>query len=321
MTPGKTPRHRSRPLQARTIWHPLFVRTLQRALPRRYFIIEPEHPLSQEPLRADIVVVRRRRAPLSFRPAVLTDVVALLGEHTLIELKGPTDRLDWTDLCKLSVYSGLYRIERRLPLLRSLRRIMVAPLLSRSFRDEVRRRRGALSALGPGTWEVEGLEHVTYVIETERASDQMIHFFSRPFLREPAAAVAAMSEAERVLVGELFGEIQQFRQDPHVELRYPDFEEAAMSMQKLVDRILEIAPELRFKGMTPEDRMRGLASEDRLRGLAPEERLRGLAPEDFVKGLSPEARDKLRLLLEEDHAAAKPQRKRRPAGRKPRSSK
>jgi hypothetical protein len=263
------------PRRRRTAWHPLFVRALRRAAPRPYFRVDAEFPLSQEPLRLDTVVVRREALPPSFRPPFFEELVTHLGEHTLIELKSATDSCDWTDLLRLLACAALCCIESEVKEPERVRLMAVAPHMTESLREQLGRRRGTATLLGPGTWEVRGMDHLLYCIETEEVSDHVLHVFSRSFLRDPMAVVPLLTVEERAMVIEIFGDVKQFRQDQTARLRYADYDEVAMSLEQFMEALVEkFPPEIRVKGLAPEDRMKGLAPEELIEGLSPEERQR-----------------------------------------------
>lgn len=81
-----------RPAPARiyTAWHPLIVVLLSRVLPEGYYQLLSEFQLAREPLRVDVVIVRRSRPEVPPAPHLLTSVVGDLAEHTLVHFKGPT---------------------------------------------------------------------------------------------------------------------------------------------------------------------------------------------------------------------------------------
>ena len=77
-------KHPPRFSSRRTAWHPLFIRGPRRIFYPPYFGVHAEWPLSQEPLRQDVVVVRKELLPPSHDLPFLGELVPLLGEVTFI---------------------------------------------------------------------------------------------------------------------------------------------------------------------------------------------------------------------------------------------
>src|SRR5258708_17935545 len=106
--------------------------------------------------------------------------------------------------------------------------MVVAPRVTEAFKEVAIQRGGTFVALSAGTWEVRGLGHLLYVIETEEVSDHVLHLFSCSFLRNPFSVLPLLSDAERAMFVELVDEVQQFRRRAWARLRYADCEEVAM---------------------------------------------------------------------------------------------
>ncbi|MBI5514738.1 MAG: hypothetical protein HY909_13265, partial [Deltaproteobacteria bacterium] len=71
----------------RTAWHPLLVVLLRALLPRDAWDVVGEYQLTREPLRIDVVVLRRKHAA-NPPGALLPSLVAGLADHTLVHFKG-----------------------------------------------------------------------------------------------------------------------------------------------------------------------------------------------------------------------------------------
>src|SRR5262249_23741190 len=87
-----------------TAWHPLVVAAIEHTLPPGGYQCLSELQLSREPLRIDIVVVRRTREGTPPPPRLLASVLADLADHTLVHFKGPTDELERDDALMLLAY-------------------------------------------------------------------------------------------------------------------------------------------------------------------------------------------------------------------------
>src|SRR4051794_23203484 len=97
-------RRRSRRVRIYTAWHPLIVVLLSRVLPEGWYQLLSELQLAREPLRVDVVIVRRSRPGAPPAPHLLTSVVSDLADHTLVHFKGPTDELERDDARMLLAY-------------------------------------------------------------------------------------------------------------------------------------------------------------------------------------------------------------------------
>src|SRR6185436_3862510 len=93
----------------RTAWHVLFVAGLSEHGPPGFEVL-PEFVLSREPLRADVVVVRRRReGPARDDEAeTLRDFWPYVRHTALIEFKSPGRPLRPGGVAKLFGYGGQY---------------------------------------------------------------------------------------------------------------------------------------------------------------------------------------------------------------------
>jgi hypothetical protein len=116
-----------------TAWHPLVVVAIEHTLPQGWYQCLSEFQLSREPLRIDVVVVRRLREGTPPPPRLLASVLADLAEHTLVHFKGPTDELERDDALMLLAYALQYLVVAAVesPALVALR--VVAPRLTRRF--------------------------------------------------------------------------------------------------------------------------------------------------------------------------------------------
>jgi hypothetical protein len=104
------PGPRRPPVRVYTAWHPLLVVLLSRVLPQGWYQLLSEFQLAREPLRVDIVIVRRSRPGDPPAPHLLTSVVGQLADHTLVHFKGPTDELERDDARMLFAYALQYLV-------------------------------------------------------------------------------------------------------------------------------------------------------------------------------------------------------------------
>lgn len=284
-----------------TAWHPPFVVALRAVLSAKAYEIVAELQLNQQPQRID-VVIRLLDAPPPDPGGPLAPLVRHLGPITLVEFKGPSAVLRADDLLVLLGYSYQYRCLHRVlherPCPRGdLHLMVVADHLTQPFRDAVKDEGGRLVEESPGVHVATGLAYSLCVVETSVVGDGVLAIFSQRMTRRPRDLFASLTPDERVVFRMVYSEVKRFQTDHSLALKYEDTEEMTMSLEELMDEMLDDAPkEKLLKHLSPKDLRKGFSPEDLANQLSPEERLRGLSPEDLQQ-LSPEARERLKQLL------------------------
>jgi len=124
-------------------------------------VIEEEVPLSEAPLRADLVMIRTRT------DNVLPYPFDLLGQQTLTEFKGPHDTATEKELETLEIYGLLYRHRHRLPARADLTLWLIASRISGGVSNPAGAFVHELRDIGPGVrgGVLDGFP--TYLIELE----------------------------------------------------------------------------------------------------------------------------------------------------------
>jgi hypothetical protein len=283
------------PGKIRTWWHPLLASLLRWQLGSHYHL-EEEVPVGQKPLQIDILLLQKEQGelPQSARQ-ILAGLVEYLGEFTLLEFKSPSDTLRAGDFQTFLAYALLYRAQNQ-PLLEPgrLHLLVLAPRLTRPYRDELRVLNVTAQQQEPGIWRLQGglAVHPTWVLETEELaglSHPLLTLVSPKFLQDRVATYDALRQGGYTnLVVYLAQQIHQFR------LRGKEFAMQHLGSEDQMEQALRDF----LASLPPGERLEGLSPEERLDGLTPEERLRGLAPEELVRGLTPEDLERLRQLLQ-----------------------
>src|SRR6516165_1955533 len=161
--PGATPG------KIRTWWHPLLASLLRWQLGSHYHL-EEEVPVGQKPLQIDILLLQKEQGelPQSARQ-ILAGLVEYLGEFTLLEFKSPSDTLRAGDFQTFLAYALLYRAQNQ-PLLdpAHLHLLVLAPRLTRPYREELQILGVTAHAQEPGIWRLQGglALHPTWVLES-----------------------------------------------------------------------------------------------------------------------------------------------------------
>jgi hypothetical protein len=91
--------------EAHTSWHPAFVEAIKLELDQYRDILEytPEYQLTKEPLRIDVVIVKKRK-----NVPIKKSIAAMFMGHNLIEYKSPSDYISLEDFYKVYAYACLY---------------------------------------------------------------------------------------------------------------------------------------------------------------------------------------------------------------------
>jgi hypothetical protein len=289
----------------RTAWHPLLVPLLRELLPREGFELQGEFSLTREPMRLDVVVLRKllgARPSFDLFPSLLDD----LRQHTLISFKGPTDVLEADDAALLQVYATLYLVVAAVESAADVGLRLVAPAITPRFKARFIELGGQLLYQGQGLWTGSLGPFSLRLIETERIYEEEhehLWFAFSPSLVQRQRPPEFESH-ERYLYQFLYQQVAQFRAkgDP---LMYKDIDLAKVSIEEDFTLMMQdVPPSIRLSGMTPEQRLAGLAPEQRLAGLTegqsllalPIETLRKL-PESFLQTLSAETQQAIAARL------------------------
>jgi hypothetical protein len=100
-------------------WHPAFVEAIQAELEEYLDVLEfhAEHPLTTEPLRIDVLIVKKR-----VDVVIRKNIARIFREHNIIEYKSPDDYISRSDFQKTQAYAWLYASLHNVPTQNSRRR-------------------------------------------------------------------------------------------------------------------------------------------------------------------------------------------------------
>ena len=93
-------------------WHPAFIEAIQAELEEYRDVLEfyAELPLTTEPLRIDVLIVRKRADVV-----IRKNIARIFREHNIIEYKSPEDYVSRSDFQKVQAYAWLYASRKNLP--------------------------------------------------------------------------------------------------------------------------------------------------------------------------------------------------------------
>jgi hypothetical protein len=255
-----------------------------------HYHLEEEVPVGQKPLQIDILLLHKEQGelPASAR-RLLAGFVEFLGEYTLVEFKSPSDTLRAGDFQTFLAYALLYRAQN-LPLLEPgrLHLVVIAPRLTRPYREELRALGVTPEPQAPGIWRLQGgvVVHPTWVLETE--------------------ALAGLDHPLLTLVSP---RILQDHLATYDMLRRGGYNEMMVYMAQQIHQFQRLGKEFAMQHLGADSELAkvlrdcwlSLSPEERAEGMARmpiEERLAGIPPEDRLRGLTPEEREKLRQMLQ-----------------------
>ncbi len=237
-------------------------------------------------------MIRKKDLPASYVPSALATLVPLLGDITLINLKGPQAKFDIDDYLHLWACAALFCRDEKKRDPAQIRLMAVAPRVTEQCKAQIEKRGRHLSAHEtPGISLVTGSDHQLWLVETDVVADPLLRFFSRRARPKPGVELLLLTAAEQAILRELISDVQYFKVNPRYRMRYPDLEQVTMTMEEFAESVQEFLPmEKRLKGVPSEERLRGLPSEERLKGMPAEERVRGMPAEERLRGLPVEER-------------------------------
>ena len=140
------------------LWHMGFARLVRQRAPIS-FLVRPEVPLSDEPQRADLLLIRREDvAPRDSEAQVLRALWPLLAKDTVMEFKSPVRGFRPTDLMRLLSYGAQYHVleHERLPSPSDLTLVLVVPSRNAALDKEIARMGFRLTLLGGGYGRIDG---------------------------------------------------------------------------------------------------------------------------------------------------------------------
>ncbi len=295
--PPTPPAPESKPGKIRTWWHPLLANFLRWQL-GSHFKLEEDLLVGRMPLKIDILLLRRIQGDLPpHAQQVLAGLAEYLNDYTLLEFKSPSETLRAGDFQTFLAYSLLYRAETD-PLLdpRKLHLVVIAPRLTKPYRDELNVMGVTAHEEPAGIWSLRGgvLLPRTWLLETEKLAGQshpLLTLFSPQFLNEFWQTYAQLHQAGYTeMVVYLAQQVQQFQ-----------LQGEAFAMQHLgaEDEMKRILREV-WLTLSEEDQQAWLER------VPLERRLQGLTPERLLQGLSPEQLEEMRKLLSRKDPEAPP---------------
>jgi hypothetical protein len=268
-------------------WHRLLGAVLEALLTPVGISVQTEVPITSDPPRADILLLRRAGPTWTAeqRDRLPDGVRASSASHILLEFKY-SESVNGAALLQALAYDYFYRQTQRL----KATVVQTFVVSAKTPRQRVLHQFNYSPTETPGLYRSSDalLQRVPLLV-LNGLSDEPHNAFVKCFASQREEKSAAFGVLEQVEVRRTSGELEELLEG----LWTLWFGPKGLEMQEI-----EITPEMvrsvgkrwrqfTLAGLTPEERLAGLAPEERLAGLAPEERLAGLAPEERLAGLDP----------------------------------
>ena len=284
-------------MATRDLWHLGFARLVRQRAPRS-FLVRPEVPLSDEPQRADLILIRREDAPIGDDPPALLPVLwPLLAQDTVLEFKSPVRGFRRGDLMRLASYGAQYHVLENERLLHpsDLTLVLVIPSRNDALDDEIARMAWRLTVLGGGYGRIDGGVYTCFLVVTDEVSEAERDDYLRIFSHHDCQTDAATWWWQEWRAED------KTMQDVTKLDGYDEMIRKFASGLTLEQRLSGLSPEQRLAGLAPEQRLSGLPPEQRLAGLTPEQRLLAMPddvlrvlPDDYLRTLPPDVQDAIR---------------------------
>ena len=167
----------------RIAWHPAFVEAIRAELEEYRDVLEfrAEYPLTTEPLRIDVLIVKKRADAV-----IKKNIARIFREHNIIEYKSPGDYVSRPSFQKAQSYAWLYASLENLPI-QNLTVTLVESGHPRSLIHHLKADLGhRVKEREPGIYVVKEMPMPVQIIESEKLSaDENLWLRN---LREPADA-------------------------------------------------------------------------------------------------------------------------------------
>jgi hypothetical protein len=292
---------RAAPAQ-RTVWHNLFAALL---LERRSpdFDVVADVPLSFEPQRADLLLVRKRRAGGRLAPgAVLRDLWPKLRAYTLVEFKSAARPLRTGDLIRLLGYGAQYHARHAARLKRGdLGLVLVVAQHTPTLDADLGRLGWRLGAGEGGYVPIEGGPYPAWVVVLDQVRQGEGEGVLGPFA---GASLEPESEAWGWWHHRLF--------DPSGDVTMAELAKLE-GYEELVAQLLARVPRAKLPGVVAKLPAKSFAAgvtAEQVAALPAEKRVAGLTVRERLSGLNPAELEALRAeLAGTPPAKAKPKRR------------
>ena len=250
--------------RGRTYWHRgFYLLVAERSPPTTR--VQTEQELSQQPSRADLILLRRHeRKARDHEATVLRRLWPLLSDVAVVDFKSPTRGFRRFDLLRLLRYGMEYheRHHRDLAGPQSLTRVLIVPQINRPLREEAAMLGCRLQPISEGYTCLTGkVVYATYVVDIERAARAERDEYLEIFTRRRVTDSGALQWMQRWIGRDTM------QRDPKDMAGYDEVIDKLVASLPLEEILTRLAPEQRLAGLSPEQRLAGLAPDTLVRVL------------------------------------------------------
>ena len=273
----------------RSAYHPALACVVERHKPTNTEVLT-EYQLTSEPLKADILLIRKRKEAKN-DATILRGLWGLLPRRTIMEFKSIRTGLRRGDLSRLFGYAHIYDYSklRKVPHKDELATVLLVPSQTRVLQEELKRLSLRWEKIAPGYFEVLGPTPFTcFVVVIDEVAldeqDPILGIFGHKKISSKLGPIPAW-EANMVKT--------YLRKQNVDEQNYDDYDELMDSLFDGVSierRIKGIPPEKLLEGVSTKQRLEGIPNQERLRGIPSQERLRGIPSQERLRGIPSQER-------------------------------
>ena len=296
----------------KTRWHRLLGRMLEEWLAPVGITVQTEVPISSDPSKADILLLRNQRTRWtnSQKERLPDGIRNSSASHILIEFKY-TESINRESILQILSYDTLYRRAQKL----KWHQLESFLLSSKTPRKTMLAQFGYQATEISGVYRTENdvCSHITLVLLNELSKEPnnipLKCFASRRDVLDKTFEQIDLNQLATIpsRLEWLFQGLRKLIFSWKGDNMFPTEE---ITPEMLIEEgkawaehlLATLPPEERLKGLSPEERLKGLDPGERLKGLAPEELRNALAPEERLKGLNLEVIKAYMKKLEEEQS-------------------
>jgi hypothetical protein len=155
---------------SRIAWHPAFFEAIQLELEQYKEVLQfiPEHPLTAEPLRIDVLIIKKAK-----NVKIDKNIASIFRSENIIEYKSPTDYVSVKDFYKVYGYACLYASFNDKVSITDLTLSFVESRRPKGLLAHLRKVRGyGVEETSPGIYTVTGDIIPIQVIDNRRLSEE-----------------------------------------------------------------------------------------------------------------------------------------------------
>jgi hypothetical protein len=181
----------------KTSWHPAFVQAIQADLAAYRDILEftPELPLTTEPLRIDLAIIKKKKDIV-----IDNSIARFFRKDNLLEYKSPTDSLSIRDFSQVHAYAYLYATITPGVELADITLTFIENKHPRKFLQYLANEHGCkIEKPAPGIYLVERNLLPLQIVETKKLSEKENIFLKALTNRLRPSSLEAILEAKEKL--------------------------------------------------------------------------------------------------------------------------